>query len=197
MKRFMLTAAALAVSVTVFAKIPPPVLDEAAKAKAAEAAARSAWQAKVEAYQLCKAQDRVAARYKANRPAKAAMAPPATPGAPAATAMPAAAPVAAAAAAPTPTAATASQGGSTPVAAVTTAAAPMAIPPCAEPGAFAYAPAVPVPAQKPLESAGAHSPTATAASPPSVRSNAAEMAPSKPSVASPAPAATGAPTPKK
>ena len=50
---------------------------------------------------------------------------------------------------------------------------------CADPGAFAYAP----PAQKPLETAGAHSPTATAASPPSVRPNSAEMAPSKPGVA--------------
>ena len=191
MKRFLLTAAALAVSATVFAKIPPPVLDEAAKAKAAEAAAKTAWQAKVDAYLLCKAQDRVAARYKATHGSKQATAAPATAGAPAAAAAPAAAPAAVATAVPATTAATASQGGGTPVAAVTTAAAPMVIPPCAEPGAFAYAP----PEQKPLETSGAHSPAATAASPPSVRPNAAEMAPSKPSVASPGPAATGAPTP--
>ena len=41
-----------------------PALDDAAKAKAAEAAARTAWQGKVEAFQLCKAQDRVAAHYR-------------------------------------------------------------------------------------------------------------------------------------
>jgi hypothetical protein len=39
-----------------------------------------------------------------------------------------------------------------------------AVPPCADPGAFAYAPPE---AAKPIEAAGAHSPTATAASPPS------------------------------
>ena len=38
-----------------------PPLDEAAKA--AEAAARKAWAAQVDAYQLCKSQDAVAARY--------------------------------------------------------------------------------------------------------------------------------------
>jgi len=41
-----------------------PALDDAAKAKAAEAAAKTAWTGKVEAYQLCKAQDRVAAHYR-------------------------------------------------------------------------------------------------------------------------------------
>jgi hypothetical protein len=40
------------------AKIPAPVLDDAAKAKAAEAAAKTAWQGKVDAWQLCKAQGR-------------------------------------------------------------------------------------------------------------------------------------------
>lgn len=44
------------------AKLPP--LDDAAKAKAAEAAAKTAWQGKVDAYQLCKSQDRVAAHYR-------------------------------------------------------------------------------------------------------------------------------------
>ena len=62
MTRLMLTAMALAVSGAAVAKLPPP--DEAAKAKAAEAAAKSAWQAKVDAFQLCKAQDRVVAAYK-------------------------------------------------------------------------------------------------------------------------------------
>ena len=39
-------------------------------------------------------------------------------------------------------------------------------PPCADPGEFVYTAAIPVVA-KPIEAAGAHSPTATAASPPS------------------------------
>jgi hypothetical protein len=43
------------------AKFPPPT--EEAKAKAAEAAAKTAWTDKVSAFQLCKAQDRVAAKY--------------------------------------------------------------------------------------------------------------------------------------
>ncbi len=43
------------------AKLPP--LSDEAKAKAAEAAARSAWGGKVSAYQLCVAMDKVAARY--------------------------------------------------------------------------------------------------------------------------------------
>jgi hypothetical protein len=41
----------------------PPVSDEA-KAKAAEAAAKTAWADKVGAYQLCKAMDRVADNYR-------------------------------------------------------------------------------------------------------------------------------------
>jgi hypothetical protein len=176
MIRLMLTAVALAASGAAFAKLPP--LDDAAKAKAAETAAKAAWQAKIDTFQLCKVQDRIAAKYKASHPAQAM---PAAASAPAAAAAPSAAPAATAAATPAPTAASASQGGGTPVAAVTTAGAPVAIPACGDPGPFAYAP----PEQKPLETSGAHSPAANASSPPSVRSNSAEMAPSKPSVATP------------
>ena len=158
MTRWMLTAAALAASGLAFAKLPP--LDEAAKAKAAEAAAKSAWQGKVDAYKLCQAQDRIAARYKSNHPAAAK----------AGTGTTAAKPT-------TATAATASQGGGTPVPAVTSATLP--VPPCSDPGPFAYAP----PEQKPLETSGAHSPAATATSPPSVRAESATMAPAKPSTA--------------
>ncbi|HYF17972.1 MAG TPA: hypothetical protein VEA40_08890 [Ramlibacter sp.] len=144
------------------AKLPAPVLDDAAKAKAAEAAARTAWQAKVDAFQLCRAQDRVAAKYKAagkGADAKGGLQPVAAkPAAPAASAPQAAA-------------------SGTPV-----AAGPA---PCLDPGAFAYNP----PEQKPLETAGAHSPSGTAASPPNVRPEAAQMTPSKPSVAPGAPAA--------
>ena len=156
MIRWMLTAAALAVCGLAAAKLP--ALDEAAKAKAAEAAAKTAWQGKVDVYLLCKAQDRIAATYKAGHPAEAKQ-----------SATQAAFAAAAAAKAPVPTAASASQGGSTPVLAVASPAP--AIPPCAEPGPFAYAP----PDQKPLETSGAHSPTATAASPPSVRAESGTM----------------------
>lgn len=171
MIRWIMTAAALAVSTGAFAKLPAPVLDEAAKAKAAEAAAKTAWQGKLDAYKLCQAQDRVVAKYKASGGKSATLTPvvakpaavaPTTPAAPAATP-------------PTPTAATASQGGSTPV--PVGAAVMPAVPPCADPGPFAYAP----PEQKPLETSGAHSPAATASSPPSVRTPSAEMAPAKPS----------------
>lgn len=43
------------------AKLPP--LSPEAKAKAAEAAAKTAWSAKVDNYLMCKAQDKVAAQY--------------------------------------------------------------------------------------------------------------------------------------
>jgi hypothetical protein len=150
----------------VLAKLPPP--DDAAKAKAAEAAAKTAWQAKVDAYLLCKAQDKVAAAYvktAAKSPPKAApAAAPVVAAAPAATASANASPAAASPAAPT--AQPAASG--TPVAAKPPA-------PCADPGPFAYNP----PEQKPLETSGAHSPSGTAASPPSVKPNSAEMAPAK------------------
>ena len=94
----------------------PPVSDEA-KAKAAEAAAKTAWSDKVGAYKLCQSMDRVAAVYladakKAGKDLK-----------------------------------------------------PVATPPCADPGPFAYTPV----ANKPLEAAGAHSPPGNAVSPPSTK----------------------------
>ena len=49
------------ISTTAWAKIPAPVLDDAGKAKAEEAKAKTAWAGKLDAYQLCKAQDKVAA----------------------------------------------------------------------------------------------------------------------------------------
>ncbi|HWI82820.1 hypothetical protein [Ramlibacter sp.] len=154
------------------AKLPPP--DDAAKAKAAETAAKNAWQAKVDAYQLCKAQDRVAAQYRKSAGAQAAKPslPATSSGAlAAASAAASAASVSAkggaAVAAPAASAASAS---GTPV-----AAAPPA--PCADPGPFAYNP----PEQKPLETSGAHSPSGTAASPPSVKEHSGQMpAPKKP-----------------
>jgi hypothetical protein len=57
-----------------FAKLPPPA--DAAKAQAAEAAARAAWTAKVDAYKLCQAIDRTAAKYRASAAAAGKTAPP-------------------------------------------------------------------------------------------------------------------------
>ena len=67
MKKHLLMIAALALCGAASAKLPP--LSAEAKAKADEAAARTAWQGKVDAYKLCRAQDRVAARYRASVPA--------------------------------------------------------------------------------------------------------------------------------
>jgi hypothetical protein len=64
MKNFfqLLTVSLLAGgSMLAFAKLPAPSAEE--KAKAPEAAAKAAWAAKVDAYQLCKSQDKVAASY--------------------------------------------------------------------------------------------------------------------------------------
>lgn len=115
MKNFLIASLLLSASALALAKLPPP--SDEAKAKAAEAAAKAAWAGKVDTYQLCQSQDKVAARYYASAKAAGKETKPAS-----------------------------------------------ATPGCADPGAFTYAPAE---AAKPIEAAGAHSPTATAASPPS------------------------------
>jgi hypothetical protein len=175
MKTVLLSGVLATVCGLVLAKLPPP--DDAAKAKAAEAAAKTAWQAKVDAYLLCKAQDKVAAAYiktAAKSPPKAAPTAAPVAAAPAAAAPVAAAPAAAAPAAAAPTAAPPAAAAAQPAASGTPVAAkPPA--PCADPGPFAYNP----PEQKPLETSGAHSPSGTAASPPSVKPPSAEMAPAK------------------
>ena len=173
-QKIAIAAAGVTLATAAFAKLPP--LDDAAKAKAAETAARAAWQAKIDAFQLCKAQDAVAAKYRKSQGGAAAVktsAPAQQPAAPQA-----AAPQAAASGTPTPA-----------------TAAAVAPPPCADPGPFAYNP----PEQKPLEASGAHSPTGTAASPPSVRPEAATMSPGKGGVpAAPStPAAPAAAAPAK
>ncbi len=56
----LVLAAGLACGVA-FAKLPPP--SDEAKAKAAEAAAKTAWSNKVADFQLCKSMDAVAANY--------------------------------------------------------------------------------------------------------------------------------------
>ncbi len=144
MNRFLVSTVLMAACGLAFAKLPAP--DDATKAKAAETTAKAAWQAKVDGYLLCKAQDKAAAQYMKTSGKTVAKGKARPRGC--------AAPVAAAS--------------GTPVAAAQ-------LPPCTDPGPFAYNP----PEQKPLEAAGAHSPTGTAASPPSVKAPSAEMAPAK------------------
>ncbi|QKO22639.1 hypothetical protein [Rhodoferax sp. BAB1] len=62
MKSIAVFIAACALSVTALAKLPAP--NDEAKAKAAEAAAKTAHAGKVDGYKLCKSQDKVAARYR-------------------------------------------------------------------------------------------------------------------------------------
>ena len=47
------------------AKLPAPVLSDEAKAKAAEAAAKTAWGNKLADFQLCKSMDKAAAKFHA------------------------------------------------------------------------------------------------------------------------------------
>ena len=63
MKKLLVAGLLLTASVLVMAKIPAPVLDDAGKAKAAETAAKTAWSGKADSYQLCKSQDKAAAKY--------------------------------------------------------------------------------------------------------------------------------------
>ncbi len=81
MKKLLIAALALSASAIVLAKLPAP--SDEAKAKAAEAAAKTAWTGKVDGYKLCKSQDAVAAKtVKAGKAGKpAATAPCADPGA--------------------------------------------------------------------------------------------------------------------
>ena len=117
MKKVVSLLLLAALSGAAFAKLP--ALSDEAKAKAAEAAAKTVWSGKSDIYLLCKSQNVVAASYYKSAAASGKPTKPAT----------------------------------------TTA-------PCADAGAFVYTPAELVVA-KPIEAAGAHSPTPTAASPPS------------------------------
>jgi len=63
MKKFLVAGLLLSVSMLASAKLPAPVLDDAAKAKAAETSAKNAWNGKVEGYKLCKSQDKSAANF--------------------------------------------------------------------------------------------------------------------------------------
>ncbi len=117
MKKILISLLVMSAASLATAKLP--ALSDEAKAKAAEAAAKSAWAGKVDNYLLCKSQDKAAASYYKTARATGKDAKPA-----------------------------------------------MATPPCADPGAFVYTPPE---AAKPIEASGAHSPAATAASPPSTK----------------------------
>lgn len=117
MKKLFLSAFVMCAASYAAAKLPP--LGDEAKAKAAEAAAKTAWVGKVDNFLLCKSQDKAAASYYKTAKAAGKDAKPAA-----------------------------------------------ATPPCGDPGVFVYVPPV---VAKPIEAAGAHSPPATAASPPNTR----------------------------
>jgi hypothetical protein len=134
MKKLLISVLIMGAASAVLAKLP--ALSDEAKAKAAEAAAKSAWAGKVDNYLLCKSQDKVAASYYKTAKATGKDAKPAA-----------------------------------------------ATPPCADPGAFVYVPPEPA---KPIEAAGAHSPTATAASPPSTKAPDATVNPATKPGAAPA-----------
>ena len=127
MKKLLMTSLLLGACALATAKLPAPSAE--AKAKSDEAAAKAAWAGKVDAYQLCKTQDKVAASYYQSAKAAGKETKPAIP-----------------------------------------------LPPCADPGAFSYAPPE---VAKPIEAAGAHSPTETAAAPPSSKVPDAVMNPDK------------------
>lgn len=75
---FALLAGAALVSASALAKLPAPApLDDAGKAKAAEAAAKTAWAGKVEGFQLCRSMEKVAAHTQKNGKTKEATTTPA------------------------------------------------------------------------------------------------------------------------
>ena len=79
MKKSLFALAVAMLCASAFAKIPAPVLTDEAKAKAAEAAAKTAWSGKLEGYLLCKYQDKAAANYVKTAAATGKTPKPATP----------------------------------------------------------------------------------------------------------------------
>lgn len=74
---FWSTVVLVLAAVPAMAKLPPP--SDEAKAKAAEAAARAAWTAKVNSYKLCQSMEGVAAKYRADLQKAGKQPPAATP----------------------------------------------------------------------------------------------------------------------
>ena len=108
MKKFLVASLLLSIGAVSMAKLPAP--SDEAKAKAAEAAAKTAWTGKVAGYELCKSQDKAVAKaVKSGKAGKPVATPPCTaPGpfvyTPAVAGVPAAAPAAAPAVAGAPAA---------------------------------------------------------------------------------------------
>lgn len=69
MKKIIFALSLAALGAAAFAKLPPP--SDEAKAKAAEAAAKTAHNGKMDNYLLCKSQDKVAAHVQRTNKAKA------------------------------------------------------------------------------------------------------------------------------
>ncbi len=73
----IIVCAALSLGTAAWAKLPPPSPE--AKAKTEEAAAKGKWGDKVAAYQLCQAQNKVAAYYEAHAKQRGESTPPPVP----------------------------------------------------------------------------------------------------------------------
>ena len=61
--KLLIVASSLLLAFSAHAKLPAPVMDDAAKAKAAEAKAKADHGSKVAAYKLCLSQDKAASTY--------------------------------------------------------------------------------------------------------------------------------------
>jgi hypothetical protein len=152
MNKLVITLGGLMLAGMAGAKLPTPT--EEAQAAATEAKNKAAWADKVAAYQLCRAQDKVAAHYQKTKGSEVKTAAATT----TAPATPAAVPGAAATTAAAPAPATA------PATASSAAAPAPAIPPCQDPGPYVAAQAaakVGVADSLPVPAAG--KPPATAA----------------------------------
>ena len=125
--RLVIAALVCFLPTLVFSKLPPPT--EEAKAKAAEANAKTAWSDKVGLYKLCISMDQTAAAYRKSAKATGKPVP-----------------------------------------------APVPTPPCTDPSSFVAQSQITPETSKPLEAAGAHSPTGAAISPPNTNATAAEIA---------------------
>lgn len=78
MKKLFLIMSLAVVATAAQAKLPAPVLDDAAKAKADEAKAKTAHAGKVDAYKLCLSMDKAAAHYQKTAAASGKAVKPAT-----------------------------------------------------------------------------------------------------------------------
>ncbi len=63
MKRLIFVALSTLIAASSFAKIPAPVLSDEAKAKAAEATAKTAFNGKLDGYKLCMSMEKASAHY--------------------------------------------------------------------------------------------------------------------------------------